>query len=158
MIHTLSTAAPHQSMRDLAFAAPLVRQVQRGPADDQREDAQREVDVERPPPRRMVGDEPADSGPPIIAAGITAIITPMYLPRSRGETSIPITDMIPTISPPAPSPWKPRNSTSSVMFCAIPHSAEPIRNSTTEIMNIFLCPNRSPSFPQIGVAIVEARM
>ncbi len=98
------------------------------------------------------------SGPAIRAAGITAIITPMYLPRSRGETSIPITDMMPTIRPPAPRPCTPRNSTSWVMFWLAPHSAEPIRNSTIEAMNVCLWPKMSPSLPQIGVATVEARM
>ena len=101
---------------------------------------------------------PPMSGPPIRAAGITAIITPMYLPRSRGETSIPITDMTPTIRPPAPRPWTPRNSTSSVMFWLAPHSAEPTRNSPIAAMKVCLWPNRSPSLPQIGVATVEARM
>ena len=101
---------------------------------------------------------PPMSGPAIRAAGITAIITPMYLPRSRGETSIPITDMMPTIRPPAPRPCTPRNITSWVMFWLAPHSAEPMRNRTIEAMNVYLWPKMSPSLPQIGVATVEARM
>ena len=101
---------------------------------------------------------PPISGPPIMAAGITAIITPTYFPRSRGETIIAITDMIPTIRPPAPRPWNARKSTSSSMFWLIPHSADPTRNTTIELMKVALCPSRSPSLPQIGVAMVDARM
>ena len=102
--------------------------------------------------------KPPMSGPAIIAAGITAIITPWYLPRSRGGTSIPMIDMTPTIRPPAPRPWMPRKSTSWAMSWLVPHSAEPSRNNAIEARKVRLRPKMSPSLPQIGVAIVVARM
>ena len=44
------------------------------------------------------------------------------------------------------------------MLWAAPHSAEPIRNVTSAVCKTILRPNWSPSFPAIGVVIVEASM
>ena len=42
----------------------------------------------------------------------------------------PMTAIVVTIRPPPPIPWSARNAISSPMFCASPHSAEPIRKMT----------------------------
>jgi hypothetical protein len=102
--------------------------------------------------------KPPASGPPIIATGMTAIIRPMYLLRSRGGIISPMIDSTPTIRPPAPRPCTARKATSSPMFCDIPASAEPARNTTTDETKVMRRPKRSPSLPQIGVDAVEARM
>ena len=58
--------------------------------------------------------------------------------------------------PPAPRPWIAREPTSHSIESAIPHSAEPARNSTTLIRNIRLRPYRSPNFPISAVMMVSA--
>ena len=52
----------------------------------------------------------------------------------------PITACVSTISPPAPSPWIARKAISSVIVCAWPQSAEPIRKITTAVCRIRLRP------------------
>ncbi len=91
----------------------------------------------------------------IVASPKTAPKKPWYLPRSRGGTRSPTTASEITISPPPPSPCRARNAISSVMFCASPHSADPIRKITIAICRTRLRPYRSPSFPYSGAAIVE---
>ena len=71
------------------------------------------------------------SGPATDDTPKTAPKRPVYLPRSRGETTSPIAACALTISPPPPSPWIARNAISSVIPCARPHSAEPTRKSTS---------------------------
>ena len=47
---------------------------------------------------------------------------------------------------------------SSIMLCAWPHSAEPIRKMTIDAWNSVLRPNWSPSLPHSGVdAVVASR-
>jgi len=43
------------------------------------------------------------------------------------------------------------------MFCASPHSAEPIRNSTIAVCNTILRPKRSPNLPYSGTTIVDVK-
>src|ERR1051325_1815311 len=52
--------------------------------------------------------------------------------------------------PPAPQPCTARNTTSCVMVCARPQSAEPARKMQIAIRNSGLRPYTSPSFPQRG--------
>ena len=70
----------------------------------------------------------------------TEPITPWYLPRSLSGTTSAITAIAVTMMPPAPRPWIAREPTSHSIELAIPHSAEPARNSTTLIRNIRLRP------------------
>ena len=75
--------------------------------------------------------KPPSSGPAIAETPNTAPNRPVYLPRSRGDTTSPIAAWALTISPPPPRPWIARKTISSVMPCACPHSAEPARNRTS---------------------------
>ena len=68
----------------------------------------------------------------------------------------PITAVVVTINPPPPRPCNARKAISDGMFCASPHSAEPIRKRTIAVCKITFRPYRSPSFPYSGVTIVEA--
>ena len=49
----------------------------------------------------------------------------------------------------------PRKMISSVMFWLSPHNAEPIRKITSAPWSTIFRPSVSPSFPAIGVVIVE---
>ena len=84
--------------------------------------------------------KPPISGPATLDTPKTAPNSPEYLPRSRGGTTSPIAACALTISPPPPRPWIARNAISSVMPCASPHSAEPIRNSTSAPCSTILRP------------------
>ena len=61
-----------------------------------------------------------------------------------------------TIRPPAPSPWMARKVISMAMDWDSPASAEPARKITMAVMNSFLRPYMSPSFPYSGVVMVDA--
>ena len=62
----------------------------------------------------------------------------------------------PTIRPPPPSPWTARNAISSIIECARPDSAEPIRKITIAAWKNTFRPYMSPSLPHSGVDTVEA--
>ena len=98
---------------------------------------------------------PPTSGPITVEMPKTPPMNPAYRPRSRGETTSPITACVLTISAPPPSPWMPRKMISSVMFWLSPHNAEPIRKITSAPWSTIFRPSVSPSFPAIGVVIVE---
>ena len=85
-------------------------------------------------------------------------MTPWYLPRSRGGTTSLMIAIDSTISPPPPMPCSARKEISSIMLCAWPHSAEPIRKIRMQIWKTVLRPNMSPSLPHSGVVAVEASM
>jgi hypothetical protein len=51
-----------------------------------------------------------------------------------------MTTMVMLISPPPPMPCTARNAMSSAMVCAIPHSAEPARNTAIAPMNTRFAP------------------
>ena len=84
--------------------------------------------------------KPPISGPATLDTPNTAPNRPTHLPRSRGGTTSPIAAWADTISPPPPSPWIARNAISSVIPCASPHSAEPMRNSTSAPCRTILRP------------------
>src|SRR3954468_8358653 len=86
----------------------------------------------------------------------TAPKKPEYLPRSLGGTTSPIAAWALTISPPPPRPWIARKAINSVIPWASPHSADPIRKSTSAACSTTLRPSRSPSFPYSGVTMVTA--
>ena len=83
---------------------------------------------------------PPTAGPMIDAAANTAPISPCQRPRSRGGTMLPITASESGKRPPAPIPWIARKTTSCVIDCAAPQSAEPIRKTTIENRKSFLRP------------------
>ena len=41
------------------------------------------------------------------------------------------------------------------MFCAMPHNAEPTRNTMIAVCSTILRPNRSPNLPYSGTTMVE---
>ncbi len=84
--------------------------------------------------------KPPISGPATLDTPNTAPNSPIHLPRSRGGTTSPIVACAVTIRPPPPSPWIARNAISSVIPCAIPHSAEPIRKITSAPWSTILRP------------------
>jgi hypothetical protein len=84
--------------------------------------------------------KPPISGPATLEIPNTAPNSPTHLPRSRGGTTSPIAACADTISPPPPSPWIARKAISSVIPRASPHSAEPIRNSTSAACSTTLRP------------------
>ena len=84
--------------------------------------------------------KPPISGPMTAETPNTAPKSPVYLPRSRGETTSPTAACALTISPPPPRPWMARNAISSVMPCAIPHRAEPTRKITSAACRTSLRP------------------
>src|SRR4051794_40416944 len=96
------------------------------------------------------------SGPATLETPKTAPNRPLHLPRSRGGTTSPIAACALTMRPPPPRPWIARNAISSVIPCASPHSAEPIRKITSAACRTILRPKRSPSFPYSGVTTVTA--
>ena len=102
--------------------------------------------------------KPPTAGPMIDEAANTAPISPCHLPRSRGGTMLPITASDSGKSPPAPIPCTARNSTSWVIECARPQSADPIRKTTIANRKRFLRPQTSPSFPYSGTVTVEVSM
>ena len=133
------------------------RDVQHGRDDGERDDADRQVDVEDPAPAEVLGEQPAEQRARArCVAPKTAPNRPWYLPRSRGGTMSPTIAIDSTISPPPPRPWRARKPISCGMFCAMPHSAEPIRKITMAVWKSFLRPYWSPSLPHRGVAAVEA--
>ena len=67
-------------------------------------DADRQVDVERPPPRQMVGEQTAGQRSETVVTPNTAPRAPWYLPRSRSGMMSAITAVAVTIRPPAPRP------------------------------------------------------
>ena len=89
---------------------------------------------------RLDVKKPPISGPATLAAPNTAPNSPVYFPRSRGETTSPIAAWAPTISPPPPRPWIARKAISSGMFCAMPQSTDPTRKITTATWRIGLRP------------------
>ena len=52
---------------------------------------------------------------------------------------------------PPPAPWRTRKRTSSVMFWARPHRAEPSVKTTMAIRRTRLPPKRSPIHPDAGM-------
>ena len=72
--------------------------------DHQSNRADRQVEVEDPAPRELIDEEPASSGPTMLARPKTAPKRHTYRPRSRGETMSPMMACAPTIKPPAPNP------------------------------------------------------
>ena len=84
--------------------------------------------------------KPPSSGPITLASPNTAPKMPWYLPRSRGDTTSPIAAIVPTMSPPPPSPWSARKTISWVRLWAAPHSAEPMRNTTSATCSTILRP------------------
>ncbi len=84
--------------------------------------------------------KPPISGPATLETPNTAPNRPDHLPRSLGGTTSPIAAWAETISPPPPSPWIARNTISSVMPCAWPHSTEPTMNSTSAACSTTLRP------------------
>ena len=91
-------------------------------------------------------------------AAKTAPISPCQRPRSRGGTMLPITASESGKSPPAPMPWTARKTTSCVIVCARPQSAEPSRKTTIAKRNRFFRPQASPSLPYSGTVTVEVSM
>jgi hypothetical protein len=84
--------------------------------------------------------KPPISGPATLDTPNTAPNSPIHLPRSRGDTTSPIAACADTINPPPPRPWIARNAISSVIPCAMPHSAEPIRKITSAVCSTILRP------------------
>ena len=78
---------------------------------------------------------PPTAGPMIDAEAKTEPIRPCHRPRSLGGTIAPITASDSESRPPAPSPWTPRASTSSVISCAAPQSADPTRKMAIATRN-----------------------
>jgi hypothetical protein len=62
----------------------------------------------------------------------------------------------PTFRPPPPNPWTARKAISSIIVCANPDNAEPIRKMTIAAWKNAFRPYMSPSFPHSGVETVEA--
>jgi hypothetical protein len=83
---------------------------------------------------------PPSAGPAMDAAANTAPKRPCHRPRSRGGTMFPITASDSGNRPPAPTPWIARKTTSSVIPCASPQSAEPIRKITIATTNRYFRP------------------
>ena len=101
-------------------------------------------------------NRPPSSGPTTVETPNTAPIAPWYLPRSRSGITSAMSAIEVTIRPPAPMPWRPRHTMSSVMLVASPHRNEPVMKTTAEIWKITLRPNRSPNLPTRTVATVSA--
>src|SRR4051794_8142292 len=97
------------------------------------------------------------SGPAMLDTPNTAPKRPVHFPRSRGGTTSPIAAWADTMSPPPPRPWIARKAISSLMPCASPHSAEPMRKIVSAAWSTRLRPYRSPSLPYSGVTTVTAR-
>ena len=77
----------------------------------------------------------------------------MLAARTRsagGKTRYSIAMPTGAIIPP-PAPWRMRNTTSSVMFCARPHSTEPTVKTAMATSSTRLPPKRSPSQPEAGM-------
>ena len=60
----------------------------------------------------------------------------MYLPRCRGGTMSPTTANVSPITPPAPTPCTPRDSTSAGMPGASPASTDPSRKTRMAAWNV----------------------
>ena len=79
---------------------------------------------------------------------------PMYLPRSRAETTSAMIACDDTISVPAAMPWTERAMISSVMSWAMAPRIEPTMKAKMPNMNRPLRPIMSPSLPAMGRAMV----
>ena len=101
-------------------------------------------------------NRPPASGPITVATPKTAPTPPWYLPRSRSGITSAISAVAVTRSPPAPTPCTARIEMSQSMFCARPHSSEPMTKISALSWKMRLRPNRSPNLPTIAAAIVSA--
>ena len=81
-------------------------------------------------------NHPPISGPSTEESENTPANTPCTLPRSRGAITSPTTDSASTKSPPPPRPWSARETMRKPIDCAIPHIADPVRNSATDTNTI----------------------
>ena len=59
---------------------------------------------------------------------------------------------------PPPSPWSTRNTISSSIEVAKPHSAEPRTNSTSETSQTDFAPNRRDAQPETGITAASESM
>ncbi|KAI3473680.1 hypothetical protein Pfo_031581 [Paulownia fortunei] len=92
----------------------LRRQGQREPGDEERRDADRDVDVERQFQVRWSTKNPPSSGPPIADRPKIAPSGPRYLPRSEAGTMSAMIACDRIIRPPPPRPCIARKTTSCV--------------------------------------------
>ena len=141
----------------------VLRQVHGGGQDQQRQAAERQVDVERPAPGEVVGDEAADqragdhrdrhdAGDHALVAAPLAGRHQVTDDRHHADHQAAGAEALhgaeadqldhAVAGPP------------SIAEPAMPQSAEPTRKITIEVRKTALRPYRSPSLPQIGVETV----
>jgi hypothetical protein len=108
-------------------ADPLAWHVEAGTDDGQCEYSERDVDVEHPPPRRVIDEESAQQGPGHTGHTEHCREQALVAASFAGETTSPTIAIAVTIRPPPPSPWMARNAISWPMDCASPQSTEPTR-------------------------------
>ena len=96
-------------------------------------------------------NHPPTTGPSAGASTVGMMSTVDALARSIGgkaRNSI----AVPTgTSIPPPTPWRMRNTVSSVIEFAVPHSIDAPVNITSANRYTFLVPNRSPIQPDAGI-------
>ncbi len=90
---------------------------------------------------------PPTSGPTTLHTAKVPAKRPWYFDRSRGSSRSPIVVCDRVMRPPAPIPWRPRNTMSWVIVPAAPHSIEPMRKTEIETMKSGLRPYMSLSLP-----------
>ena len=90
---------------------------------------------------------PPTSGPSTAPSVKIAVNSPIQRPRWRGETTSPTMMNASDISPPPPSPWSARASTSVFIVGASAHSTEPTMNTDSAVWYTTRRPNRSDIFP-----------
>ncbi len=99
----------------------------------QRDEADRQVDVEDRPPRKVLDDHSAEQRPGDARDSEHRSEQPLIATAFARGHDVAHRRLHSTIRPPAPSPCTARNAISSVIDRASPHSADPTRNSTTAL-------------------------
>jgi hypothetical protein len=101
---------------------------------------------------------PPINGPTTLLNVKMLVMSPMYLPRSRGATTSPMMAKATAIKPPPPMPCTPRATTNCHIDCAMPQRTEPAAKITIAAWKSRRRPYRSESFPKSGVDVVLVSM
>src|SRR5262249_19118685 len=102
--------------------------------------------------------KPPTIGPTMLATPNTEPNRPPTRPRCAGGNMSAIVVKPIAVVQPAPTPWKPRDTTNWVIDCAVPHSALPATKTATPPSRNSLRPYRSLSLPKMGTPAVLVNM
>ena len=101
---------------------------------------------------------PPNSGPTTVLMPNAAPMMPMNVPRCLGGKMSAMIDWERRIRPPPPRPCIARPAMKAPMVGAAAVTVEPRVKTVMAKRNRCLRPNRSPSFPYIGIVMVDVSM